>query len=46
MTMTILTHPLQMLLIAMVLARLVRLALSGAADHRSSVPTADHRLAA
>jgi hypothetical protein len=46
MTMTILTHPLQALLVAMVLARLVRLGLSSATDYVISVPTVDNRHAA
>lgn len=48
--MTILTHPFHVLLVAMVLARLVRLARSGAgddrADHRISIPTPERRQAA
>jgi hypothetical protein len=42
-TMTILTHPFQVLLIVMVLTRLVRVARSTAADHRLSIPTLEHQ---
>ncbi len=49
-TMTILTHPFHVLLVAMVLTRLVRLARSGAGeergDHSISIPTPERRQAA
>jgi len=48
--MTILTHPFHVLLVAMVLTRLVRLARSGGgewpADHGISIPTSELRQAA
>jgi hypothetical protein len=47
---TILTHPFHLLLAAMVLIRLVRLARSGGGEERAahspSIPTLEHRQAA
>ena len=45
-TTTILTHPFQVLLIAMVLTRLVRMACSTAADDSLSIRTPEHQQAA
>jgi hypothetical protein len=44
--MSILTHPFQVLLMAMIVGRLVRLAFSGGGNLGSSITTLEHRPAA